>query len=65
MGAEAEVLDSLAAVLGATQDQGVATSRGTESKLVQSDGLATGGDDAGAGGRGEAESSDGHLGEGE
>lgn len=65
MGAETEVLDGLTAVLGTTEDQGVAASGGTESKLVQGDGLTTGGDNAGTGGSGEAESSDGHLGAGE
>ncbi len=65
VGAEAEVLESLTAVLGATEDKGVATSRGTESKLIQSNGLTTSGDNARAGGSGEAESGNSHLGHGE
>lgn len=65
VGAKAKVLESLAAVLGTTEDQGVAASGGTESKLVQSNGLTTSGDDASAGGGGETQSSDGHLGDGE
>lgn len=62
MGTEAEVLDSLTGVLGATEDQGVASSGGTESKLVQGDSLTTSSEDAGTGGGGESQSSDGHLG---
>lgn len=65
VGAKAKVLNSLAAVLGATQDQSVAASGGAEGKLVKSDGLTTGSHNAGAGGSGEAESGDGHLGDGE
>lgn len=59
---EAEVLDSLTGVLGTTEDQGVASGGGTESKLVQGDGLTTGSEDAGTGGSGESQSSDSHLG---
>lgn len=64
VGAEAEVPDSLAAVLGATQDQGVAAGGGTESQLIKGDGLTAGGDDAGAGGGSEPESGNSDLGEG-
>lgn len=63
MGPEAEVLDSLTGVLGATEDQGVASGGSTESKLVQGDGLTASGDNAGAGSGGESQSSDSHLGE--
>lgn len=62
VGTEAEVLDSLTGVLGATEDQGVASSGGTESKLVQGDSLTTSSEDAGTGGGGESQGSDGHLG---
>lgn len=65
VGTEAEVLDGLTGVLGATEDEGVATGGGAEGKLVEGDGLTTGGEDAGTGGGGEAEGSNGHLGEGE
>ena len=61
VGAEAEVLESLTGVLGATDQQGVAAGRGTQSQLVEGQGLATGGDDAAAGGSGESQSGDGHL----
>lgn len=63
MGTETEVLESLTGVLGTTEDQGVAASGGTESKLVQGDGLTTGGDDASTGSRSESQGSDGGLGE--
>jgi len=63
VGTEAEVLDGLTGVLGATEQQGVAASRGTESELVEGDGLAAAGLDAGTGGGGEAQSRDGHLGD--
>ena len=65
VGTEAEVLDGLTGVLGATEDQGVAAGGGTQSKLVQGDGLTAGGDDAGTGGGGESQGSDGDLGEGQ
>lgn len=63
MGTEAEVLDGLTGVLGAAQQQGVGTSGLLKSQLVQGDGLATSGKDASAGGGGEAQSGDGHLGD--
>lgn len=63
MGTEAEVLDSLAGVLGATEEDGVGASGGAESKLIDGEGLAAGSSDAGTGGGGEAESRDGELGE--
>ena len=61
MGTHAEVLESLAGVLGTAEDQGVAASGRTESKLVQGDGLTAGGDDASTGGGGESESGHGEL----
>ena len=63
VGTEAEVANGLAGVLGTAEDQGVAASGGTQSKLVEGDGLTSGGDNASAGGSGEAESGDGELGE--
>ena len=61
--AHAKVLDGLARVLRATEKDGVGASRGTESELVESEALTAGLDDASAGGGGEAESADGHLGD--
>lgn len=64
VGTHAEVLEGLTGVLGTAEDQGVATGRSAESELVEGNGLTTSGDDAGTGGSGEAESSNGNLGEG-
>jgi hypothetical protein len=63
VGAHAEVLDGLTGVLGATEQQGVAASGGTQSELVEGQGLTTSGDNAGTGGGGEAQSSDAQLGD--
>jgi hypothetical protein len=63
VGAKAEVLDSLAGVLGATEDQGVGASRGTESQLIKGNSLSTSSSDAGAGGSSESQSGDRDLGE--
>lgn len=63
VGAEAEVLEGLTGVLGATEDQSVATCGSTESKLIQSNGFTAGSNDAGTGGGGESQGSDGCLGE--
>lgn len=63
VGAESEVLDSLSAVLGSTEDQGVATSGSTEGQLVEGDGLTTGSQNAGTGSGGEPKGGNGHLGE--
>ena len=65
VGTEAEVLDGLTGVLGATEQQGVGTSGLLKSKLVESQGLAAGSEDASTGGGGEAESSNADLGDGE
>lgn len=65
VGTETEVFERLAAVFWAAEDQRVAARRRTESKLVQGDGITTSSDNASTGGSGEAEGSDGHLGEGE
>ena len=64
MGAEAEVLDCLTRVLGTTEEDDVRAGGRAESQLVECDALAAGLLDAGAGGGGEAQSADGHLGEG-
>lgn len=61
MGAEAEVLDSLAGVLGTTEEKGVGTGGGTESELVEGQALAASLLNASAGGSGEAESGDREL----
>lgn len=63
VGTEAEVLHGLTGVLGATEEQGVGTGRGTQSKLVQGEGLTTGLLNTGTGSGGEAQSSDGELGD--
>lgn len=60
---EAEVLESLTAVLRSTEDQSVASGRSTESELVQGDGLTTGGGNSGTGSGSESKSGDGGLGE--
>lgn len=63
MRTEAEVLHSLAGVLGATEEESVGTGGGAESKLVQSEGLTTGLLNAGASGSGETEGSNRQLGD--
>lgn len=65
VGTEAEVLDGLASVLGATEKEGVGTSGLLESELVEGDGLATGSLDASTGSGGEAEGSNRDLGDGQ
>lgn len=62
--AETEVLEGLAG-LWSTEEEGVASGWGTESKLVQGENLTTGSQDARAGGSGEAEGSDGELWDGQ
>lgn len=63
--AETEVLEGLAGVLGAPEEEGVGASRSPEGELVESQGLTTGSEDPGAGSGGEAESGDSQLGDGE
>jgi hypothetical protein len=63
VGTEAEVLDGLAGVLGATEEEGVGTSGGADGDLINGEGLAAGLQDAGTGGGGEAESRNGDLGQ--
>lgn len=57
------MLEGLAGVLGSTEEEGVGTGGGAGGDLVDGQGLAAGLDDACAGRRGEAERSDGELGE--
>lgn len=61
VGAEAEVLDGLTGVLGATEEDDVGASWGTLGELVEGEALATSLLDAGTSGSGEAESADAHL----
>lgn len=63
VGTEAEVLDSLTGVLGATQQQGVGAGGPLEGELIEGLGRATSSQDASAGGGGEAQGSDVHLGD--
>lgn len=63
VGAHAEVLDGLTGVLGATEQEGVASGGGTESELVEGEALTTSSENAGTGGGSESQSSDGDLGD--
>lgn len=63
VGTHAEVLDGLTGVLGTTEQQGVATSGGTESKLIEGQSLTAGSENASTGGGSESESSDAQLGD--
>lgn len=65
VGTHAEVLNSLTSVLRSTEEEGVASGRSAESKLIQGEDLTTGGQDAGAGSGGEAEGGDAQLGDGQ
>ena len=63
VGAHAEVLDGLPGVPLAPEQDGVGASGRTDGELVQGDGLTTSLEDALLGGLGEAESSNGQLGD--
>ncbi|KAH0194800.1 ribosomal protein L18e, partial [Aureobasidium melanogenum] len=63
VGTEAEVLDGLTGVLGATEEEGVGTGRGAHGQLIDGQGLTTSGDNAGAGSVGVAEGGNRELGE--
>jgi len=63
VGTHAEVLDGLTSILRTTEQEGVASSGGTESQLIQSQALTTGSKDASAGGGSETESGNGDLGD--
>lgn len=65
MGSKAEMLNSLSGVLGSSEEQGVASSGSSESQLIQGQDLSSSCDNAGTGGRGEAESGDAELGDGQ
>lgn len=65
VGTEAEVLDGLAGVLGAAEQEGVGTSGLLKGQLVEGDDLAAGRGDAGTGGGGDPESGNRHLGNGQ
>jgi len=65
VGSKAKVLDGLSGVLWSSQQESVASSRSTQSQLIQGQGLTTGGNDAGTGGSGEAESGNAELGNGQ
>lgn len=62
VGSESEMLDSFTGVLGATEEEGIGSSRRSQGKLIDGESLPAGLDDAGTCSRGEAESSDGELG---
>lgn len=62
VGTEAEVLDSLAGILRATQQQRVRSGRGPQSELIQGQRLAASLFDTGTGGGSEAQGSHRHLG---
>lgn len=62
MRTHAEVLEGLAGVLRATEQQGVGAGRSTESKLVESQSLTTGLLNASLGAPGEPQSGDAELG---
>lgn len=61
--AHAEVLDGFTCVLGATEQQSVATSRGSEGELVEGQSLTAGSDNASTGGGSESESGNRDLGD--
>lgn len=63
VGAHAEVLECLTGVLGAAEQQGVASGRRTQSQLIQRQALTASGDDASASGGSEAQGSDRDLGD--
>lgn len=63
VGTETEMLDGLAGVLGAAEEEGVGAGGRPEGKLIDGEGLAAGGQNAGTGRGGEAEGRDGELGD--
>jgi len=63
VGAKAEVLDGLAGVLGATEQQSVSAGGLLKSELVESQGLAAGSGDPGTSGGSEAQSGNINLGD--
>jgi hypothetical protein len=63
--AETEVLDSLTGVLWTSEEEGVASGWGTESKLVKGENLTTGSENASASSGGEAKGSNAELWDGQ
>lgn len=63
VGSESEMLDGLTGVLGATEEQGVGTGWGALCELIEGEAFTSGLENAGTGGCGEAEGSDGELGD--
>jgi hypothetical protein len=63
VGTETEMLNGLTGVLGSTEEEGVGSSGEAGSNLVDGEALTTGLLDAGTGRGGEAESSNGELGD--
>ena len=61
MGSKAEVLDSLSGILGSSEEEGVASSGGSQCQLIQSQGFSTCSKDARTSGCGESESSNAEL----
>ena len=61
VGAEAEMLDRLTCVLGSSKEQGVASSGGAESQLIQSQDFPSSSENASTSGGSEAESSNAEL----
>lgn len=62
---ETKVLNSLAGILGASDEKGVASRGSPQCQLVEGQDLTTGSQDSGPRSRGEAKSSDAHLGDGQ
>jgi hypothetical protein len=61
VGSETEMLDGFTGVLWSSEEKGVGASWGALRKLIEGEGLAASLDDAGTGGGGETEGSDGQL----
>lgn len=61
VGSETEMLEGLSGVLWSSEENGVASSWGSESQLIQGQSLTTGCENAGTGGSSEAESSNADL----
>lgn len=61
VGTKAKVLDSLSGVLGTSEEEGVASGRGTESQLIESQNLPTSSNNTRTGGSSEAEGCNAEL----
>jgi len=62
MGSKAEVLDSLSGILGSSEEEGVASSGGSQCQLIQSQSFSTCSKDARTSGCSESEGSNAELG---